>query len=86
MGFTDLLSRLPSGKAFRPSYCEDEFVIASIDKIQNILSNRDHFNLVSAISVDILSFAVSTNTLVISTIPSEFGNLSQMIKILLTAP
>ena len=85
MGFTDLLSKLPSRKALRPSYYEDEFVVASIDKNQSILSNRDHFNLVNAISVDIPSFAVSTNTLVISTIPSEFGNLSQKIKTLLTA-
>ena len=36
MGFTDLLSSLPSGKALPPSHYDDEFVIASIDKIQNI--------------------------------------------------
>ena len=85
MGFTNFLSRLTSGKGLRPSYYEDEIVVASIDQIQNILSNRDHFNLVNAISVDITSFAVSTNTLVNSTIPPEFGNLSQKTKTFLTA-
>ena len=31
MGFTDLLSRLPSGKALPISHYDDEFVVASID-------------------------------------------------------
>ena len=37
MGFTDLSSRLPSGKALPTSHYDEEIVVTSIDKIQNIL-------------------------------------------------
>ena len=40
MGFTDLLSRLPSGEALPISHYDEEFVVASIDKIQNILLTK----------------------------------------------
>ena len=58
MGFTDFLSRLSSTKALPPSYYDEEFVVASIDKIPNILSNRDHSNLVKVNSVVRTSVAV----------------------------
>ena len=77
MGFTDLLSRLPSGKALPPSYYDEDFVVASIDKIKNILSNRDHFNPVNVNIVDRPSVAVNIYTLVNNNI--SFGEETQAI-------
>ena len=79
MGFTDLLSRLPSGKALPPSHYDGNFAVASIDKIQNILSNRDYFNFVNVNIVDRPSVAVNTNTLVNSNILSGEKNSSDLI-------
>ena len=62
MGFTDLLSRLPLGKALPTSHYDEDFVVASIDKIQNILSNSSHFNSVDVDTVDRPPVAVKTNT------------------------
>ena len=59
MGFTDLLSRLPSGKALPTSYYDEEIVVDSIDKFQNILFNRTHFNSVDVNIVDRPSIAVN---------------------------
>ena len=53
MGFTDLPSRLPSGKALPTSYYDQEFVVGVIDKIQNILFKRTQFNSVDENNVDI---------------------------------
>ena len=52
MGFTDLLSRLPSGKALPTSYYDKKFVVTSIDIIHYILFNRTHFNSVDVNAVD----------------------------------
>ena len=42
MGFTDLLSRLPSGKALPTSHYDSEFVVATVQKIKENLSvNND---------------------------------------------
>ena len=71
MSFTNLVSRLPSGKALPPSLYDEEFVVTSIDKIQNILSNRAHFNSVYVKIVDRPSVAVNINTLVNSNIASR---------------
>ena len=71
MDFTDLLSRLPSGKALPTSYNDEEFVVASIVKTQNILFKRTNFISVDVNSVDRPSVAASTNTLVNSNIPSS---------------
>ena len=81
IGFTELLfiSRLPLGKLLPPSYYDEEFVVASIDKIQKFLSNKDHFNLVNVNSVDRPLVAVKTNTLVNSYIPSGVGNSSDLV-------
>ena len=79
LGFTDLLSRLPSGKALPPSQYDEEFVVASIDKIQNILSNRTHFNSVDVNIVDRPPVAVNTNTLVNRNVPSGVENSSDVI-------
>ena len=38
MGFTDLLSRLPSGKALPTSHYDSEFVVATVQKIVENLS------------------------------------------------
>ena len=38
-GLRDLLSRTPSGKALPPFHYDEEFVVASIDKTRNILTN-----------------------------------------------
>ena len=38
MGFTDLLSRLPSGKALPISHYDNEFVVATVKKIVDNLS------------------------------------------------
>ena len=53
MGFTDLISRLSSGKALPPSYYEADILFASTDKCRNILSKRDCFNSVKMNSLDI---------------------------------
>ena len=71
MSFTNLVSRLPSGKALPPSLYDEEFVVTSIDKVQNILSNRAHFNSVYVNIVDRPSVAVNINTLVNSNIGSR---------------
>ena len=42
MGFTDLLSRLPSGKALPTSHYDSEFVVATVQKIvENLSVNSD---------------------------------------------
>ena len=42
MGFTDLLSRLPSGKAHPTSHYYSEFVVATVQKIvENLSVNSD---------------------------------------------
>ena len=61
MGFTDLLSRLPLGKALPISHYDDEFVVASIDKIQNILLNKQYSKIVNVNTVDRPAVAVNTN-------------------------
>ena len=78
MSFTDLLSRLPSGKALPISHYDDEFVVASIDKIQNILSTKQYSKIVTVNSVDRPAVDVNTNTRV-NTIPSGNKNLSDVI-------
>ena len=78
MGLTDLLSRLPSGKALPISHYDDEFVVASIDKIQNILLTKQYSKIVTVISVNIPAVAVNTNTRV-NTIPSENEKSSDVI-------
>ena len=79
MGFTDLLSRLSSGKALPPSHYDEEFVVASIDKIQKILYNRTHSNPVDVNIVDRSPIAVNYNTFVNSKIPSRVENSSDVI-------
>ena len=79
MGFTDLLSRLSSGKALPTFYYDKKFVVASINKIQNILFNRTHFNSVDVNIVDRPSVAVNTNTLVNRNIPSGVEDSSHVI-------
>ena len=79
MGFTDLLSSLPSGKALPPSHYDKKFVVASIDKIQYILSNRAQFDSLCLKLVDRPSVAVNTNKLVNSNIPSGVENSSDVI-------
>ena len=61
MGFTDLLSRLPSGKALPISHYDDEFVVASIDKILNILLNEQYSKIVTVNTVNRPAVAVNTN-------------------------
>ena len=42
MGFTDLLSRLPSGKALPTSHYDSELVVATVQKIvENLSVNSD---------------------------------------------
>ena len=69
MDFTNLLSRLPSGKALTLSHYDKEFVVDSIDKIQKILFNRTHSNSVDVNIVDTPPVAVNKNTLVNNNIP-----------------
>ena len=78
MGFTDLLSRLPSGKALPISHYDDELVVAPVDKIQNILLNKQYFKTVTVHTVDTPAVAVNTNSRVI-TIPSGNENSSVVI-------
>ena len=78
MGFTDLLSRLPSGKALPISHYDDEFVVASIDKIQKTLLNKQHSKIVIVTTVDRPAVAVNTSSRVI-TIPSGNKNSSDVI-------
>ena len=78
MGFTDLLSRLPLGKALPISHYDDEFVNASIDKIQNILLNKQNSKIVTVNTVDRPAVAVNTNSRV-TTIPSGNKNSSNVI-------
>ena len=78
MGFTDLLSRLPSCKALPISHYDDEFVVASIDRIQNILSTKLDTKLLTVNSVDRPTVAVNTNPRV-NTIPSGNENSSDVI-------
>ena len=68
MGFTHLLSRLPSGKTLPISHYDDEFVVTSIDKIQNILLNKQYSKIVT----------LNTNARV-TTIPSGNKNSSNVI-------
>ena len=77
MGFTDLLSRLPSGKASPPSYYDEVFVVASIDKIRNTLLNSSNFISVNKVTVDRPSVAV--NTIVNTNFPSGTNNSSDVI-------
>ena len=78
MGFTDLLTRLPSGKALPIANFDDEFEVASIDKIQKMLSNKPHSNFVTLNTVDRQVVAVNTYTLV-NTIPSRIEISSDVI-------
>ena len=78
MGFTDLLSRLPSGKALPISHYDDEFVVASIDKIQNILLNKQYSENVTVNTVDRPTVAVKTNS-PITTILAGNENSSDVI-------
>ena len=78
MGFTDLLSRLPSGKTVPISHYGDEFVVASIGKIQNLLLNKQQSKIVTVNTVDRPAVAVNTNSQVI-TIPSGNENSSDVI-------
>ena len=78
MGFTDLSSRLSLGKALPISHYDDEFVVASIDKIQNIFLNKQYSKNVTINTVDIPAVAVNTNTRV-TTIPSGNENSSDVI-------
>ena len=78
MGFANLLSRLLSGKALSLSYYDEEFVVASVDRIRNFLSNRDCFNPVYIISVDRPSFAVNTITFINNYIPSVVESSSNL--------
>ena len=61
MGFTDLFSRLYLGKALPISHYDDEFVVASIDKIQKIFLNKQYSKIVTVNTVDIPAVAVNTN-------------------------
>ena len=79
MGFTDLLSRLPSGKALPTSHYDDEFVVASIDKIQKILLNRPHSYSEVVDTVVRPAVAVNTYSLVNNNIPSGIQNSSEKI-------
>ena len=74
MGFTDLSSSFPSGKALPILHYDDEFVVASIDKIQKMLLNRPHSHFVFVNTVDRPAVAVNTYTLV-NTIPSGTDNV-----------
>ena len=78
MGFTDLLSRLPLGKALPISHYDDEFVVALIDRIQNILSTNKDSNLLTVNSVDRPAVAVNTKSRG-NTIPSGNENSSDVI-------
>ena len=78
MGFTDLLSRLPSGKALPISHYDDEIVVASIEKFQNILLNRQYSKIVTVNIVDRPAVVVNTNARV-TTIPSRNENSSDVI-------
>ena len=78
MGLTDLLSRLPSGKALPISHYDDEFVVASIYKIQIILSTNQDSKILTLNSVDRTAVAVNTNSRV-NTIPSGNKNSSDVI-------
>ena len=60
MGFTDLLSRLPSGKALPPSHYDEEIFVASIEKFLVILTNASNFIPVNRVIVDRLSVAVNS--------------------------
>ena len=43
MGFTDLISKLSSGKVSPLSHYDEEIVVASIEKIRIILTNASNF-------------------------------------------
>ena len=66
MGFTDLLSRLPPGKALPISHNDDEFVVASIDQIQNISLNKQYSKIFTVNTVDRPAVAANTNFRVIT--------------------
>ena len=57
------------GKALPISHYDDEFVVASIDKIQNSLLNKQYSKIVTVNTVDRPAVAVNTNARV-TTIPS----------------
>ena len=78
MGFTDHLSRLPSGESLPISHYDDEFVAASIDKIQKLLLNRSHSNFVTVNTVGRPAVGVNTYSLV-NRIPSGAENSSDVI-------
>ena len=78
MGFTDLSSRLPLGKNLPISHYDDEFLVASIDKIQNILLKKQYSKIVTVKTVDRPAVAVNTNSRV-TTIPSGNTNSSDVI-------
>ena len=78
MGFTDLLSRLPSGNVLPISHYDDEFVVASLDKIQNILLNKQYSKIVTVNTVDRPAVATNINFRV-TIIPSGNKNSSNVI-------
>ena len=41
MGFTDLISRIPSGKAIPISHYDEEFVVANINKINKSINSSE---------------------------------------------
>ena len=67
MGFTDLLSRLYSGKALPTSHYDSEFVVATIQKIvENLSVNSDCKK--NNCKKNKLYNPVDVNTIVISTV------------------
>ena len=79
MGFAYLLSRIISGQALYLSYYDEQFVVASVDRIWNKFSNRDCFNPVYINSVDRPSLVVNTITFINSYIPSVVESSSNLI-------
>ena len=78
MGFTDLLSRLPSGKALLNSHYDDELVVAQSTKIRTFFLNKQYSKFVTVHTVDRPAVAVNTNSRVAS-IPVRNENSSDVI-------
>ena len=69
MGFTDLISRIPSGKALPISHYDEEFVVANIKKINNsIIPSEKQRITCSAIGSDLENsdYAILRNYLIAS--------------------
>ena len=75
-GFTDLLSRLPSGKTLPPSHYDEDIVV---NETRNFLSNADRFKCLNIKSVDRPSVAENSFSIVDSNIPSGDENSSYLI-------